>query len=390
MGAILFTAKKKGPALYEMNLSSTGTGTGVSIFRITVSSAITVTLTGAARFYTNAAGTTGESITWNVTAGALRTIYIKCTTGTAKMIFSDASKITAWGSYTQNTQDGWVTVTNSPSLSCDISTLSLITIRLTGLCTVSGTLPSSLLHFIVGSSVIWIYAGALPSGLLHFELTGANTQWTYTGALPSGLLQITITAPNGNWTYNGALPNGLTYLWLYGNSVHWTYTGELPAGLTTLRLGRTGVIWTYNGALPSGITYLALDGVNINWTYSGALPSNITYLYLVASNLAWTYSGALPLTAANITLNGIKLNWTGLDFTGTTNIIAMQLLNYRVAKMTSVDMVTMLTSLKNRIGTLPASIVLNDYLDYANPPQAVLDAKAALLAVKGCAATLGA
>jgi len=44
-------------------LTSTGNGTGVSTLSVTVSTTTTFTLDGAARFYTDAGGTLGESTT---------------------------------------------------------------------------------------------------------------------------------------------------------------------------------------------------------------------------------------------------------------------------------------------------------------------------------------
>ena len=45
-------------------------------------------------------------------------------------------------------------------------------------------------------------------------------------------------------------------------------------------------------------------------------------------------------------------------------------------------MVTLLTNLTNRAGTLPATMTINDYADYAAPPQSVINAVAALKAAK--------
>jgi hypothetical protein len=60
----------------------------------------------------------------------------------------------------------------------------------------------------------------------------------------------------------------------------------------------------------------------------------------------------------------------------------LTLTNYRIAKMSSADMVTLLTQMTNRTGTLPATITINDYADYASPPTEVTNAVAALKAAK--------
>jgi hypothetical protein len=50
--------------------------------------------------------------------------------------------------------------------------------------------------------------------------------------------------------------------------------------------------------------------------------------------------------------------------------------------MSSADMVTLLTQMTNRTGSLPTTITINDYADYALRPQAVTDAVEALKAAK--------
>ena len=142
---------------------------------------------------------------------------------------------------------------------------------------------------------------------------------------------------------------------------------------------------TGNRALPTGLTYLDLLGTNINWTYTGALPTGLTYLVLSGTNINWTYTGALPTGLTYLFLSGTNINWTGLDISGTGNITdanGFRLLKYRISKMSSPDMVTLLTSLTNRVGGLPATITINDYADALAPPAEVVAAVAALKLAK--------
>jgi uncharacterized protein YjbI with pentapeptide repeats len=201
-------------------------------------------------------------------------------------------------------------------------------------------------------------------------------------ALPTDITYLFLSGANINWTYEGALPADITYLYLNGANINWTYTGALPADITSLYLNGANINWTYEGALPADITYLYLNGANINWTYTGALPTGITNLSLSGANINWTYSGALPTNITYLFLNGAKINWTGLDIGNNGNITVLSLIDYRVEKMSSADMVTLLTQMKNRTGTLPATVTINDYADYALPPQAVTDAVAALKTAK--------
>ena len=281
--------------LYAFDLEATGTGAGVSTLRLESSANITLTATGNVKFYDDSGGTTNEGTERTVTSGALRTFFLKCTSGTGKILVSDNSKLTSVGNVDTS---GWDSGTNAAKITMDVSKISVTTFSIAGNSQLNGGFSES----ITGS----------------LRVSGNNINWTYTGALPSGV---------SGW------------LVLSGNNINWTYTGALPSGV-------------------SG--WLVLDGANINWTYTGALLSGIT--------------GGLWLSGANI-------NWTGLNV-GNGNITAFNLGNYRIAKMSSDDMVTFLTHLKDRTGSLPNTITINDYADFASPPQSVIDAVAALKVAK--------
>ena len=278
---------------YAALLTSIGDGSGVSTLRMEVSADITVTLGTNAKFYSDSGGTADESATWSLTAGALRTIYLKCTTGTATMTFSDVSKVTKWGN---DTTDGWT----------------------------SGT----------GAALVTATPGKLVN-LLQLRISGRST-----------------------------------------------LIGVLPTGLTNLELNGTFVSWTYNGALPTGIQVLLLISNLIAWTYNAALPTGIQILYLIGNSIVWTYNGMLPNALLVINIAGILIDWTGLNVGNSGNIGTFLLSNYRINKMSSTDMITLLTQLTNRTGPLPTTITINDYADYASPPAEVVAAVNALKLAK--------
>lgn len=248
-------------------LTATGTGAGVTTFRIEVSSDQTIYLDGAARFYTDAAGTLGESITWAVTAGALRTIYLKCTTGTANMYITEPLNVIKWGN---STTDGWTSGTNAAKINIEIGELPLTQFNITG------------------NSEI---TGALPSGLTWLQTVGSGINWTYAGALPAGVTYLYIDSANIAWTYSGALPAGLTALRLLGAAVAWTYSGALPAGVTAININGAGIDWTYNqitgtanfsvfllanyrvGKMSSANMVIMLDSMR---TKTGTFPATVT------------------------------------------------------------------------------------------------------------------
>lgn len=171
--------------------------------------------------------------------------------------------------------------------------------------------------------------------------------------------------------------------------------GDLPATLQKWRsnAAQTNSLKTTGGsfALPAALTYLYWEaGANFTWTYNGALPSGLTFIYLRSTSgaLGWTYSGAMPTGLTFILLESPAHEVTSLDFSGGSAITVFTLNDWRVTKITSADMVTLLNNLAARVGNLPATLTIKDYVDAAAPPQAVTDAVAALKVAKPTVTTV--
>ena len=253
--------------LYSMLLTSTGNGTGVSTITLTVSASLTLTLGANAKFYTDAGGTLGESSTWTVTTGAARTMYLKCTTGTATMSFSDITKLTNWGA--------WTSATNAASLSGDVSKMIFLTyLRVEGSNTLSGSVAAltSLTYLRVeGSNTLSGSVAALPS-LTSLYVTGSNILSGSVEALPS----LTSLYATGSNTLSGSVEalTLLTSLYVFGSN---TLSGSVAA-LTSL-------------------TYLRVEGSN---TLSGSVEALtlLTSLYVTGSN---TLSGDLNPVVSDLT-----------------------------------------------------------------------------------------
>ena len=224
--------------------------------------------------------------------------------------------------------------------------------------------------------------GAPPSGVTTWYLSGSNIFWTYTGAPPSGVTSWLLEGNNIFWTYTGAPPSGVTYWRLDGSNIFWTYTGAPPSGVTYWWLGGSNIFWTYTGAPPSGVTYWYLYGSNIFWTYTGAPPSGVTYWILSGSNIFWTYEGAPPSGVKYWLLSGSNINNINTNFSGNSNYSTFNISNWRLEKIGDDEMIEILNSLKDRVGTMPSTITIGDYLNYSNPPQAVIDAVEALKIAK--------
>ena len=238
-----------GVSLYRAFLTAQGDGTGIATLRLESSEDTVIMIEGSGRFYTDAAGTLNESTEWNLTAGALRTIYIRQPSDSSNLVFVRPDLIIGIGAIGVY---GWESYATAPLFSINISKL------------------------------------------LFLQILRINDYTTITGALPVNL------------------------------------------------------------------TYLHLRGDNINWTYTGALPVNLTTLYLYGDNINWTY--------------------TTIEGTATINIF--DLIKFRTEKLTSAEMVTLLTSMTNKVGGFPSTVTINDYADYTNPPQSVIDAVALLRSTK--------
>lgn len=101
-----------------LTLTATGNGTGVRTLRMKSYGDMHVILTGRAWFYTNPEGTAGKSKIWHLEPGEIRTIYVRCASGNALMIFHHADRLMEWGDYYY---DGFAGTENCPSVGGDLS-----------------------------------------------------------------------------------------------------------------------------------------------------------------------------------------------------------------------------------------------------------------------------
>lgn len=101
------------PEQYSMKLLSTGTGAGVLTFKLEVIEDIILTLDGAGKFFDDLGGTVNEGVTRTITAGALRTVYIKVPSGVANLSFSNQLAVIEIGHHPTN---GWLSPANGPSV----------------------------------------------------------------------------------------------------------------------------------------------------------------------------------------------------------------------------------------------------------------------------------
>ena len=81
-----------------VELTASGTGAGVLTVRLNSTEANAVSLSGGGRFYSDSAGTSGETTSVTLAAGVATTLYVKLASGTSRMYIQKGSKISEWGS----------------------------------------------------------------------------------------------------------------------------------------------------------------------------------------------------------------------------------------------------------------------------------------------------
>jgi len=141
-----------GEATFE--LLPTGDGTGYAILRMEASETTTLSIRGGdAKFYTDNSGA-GESSTWTITSGAIRSIFVKCTSRSL-LVFPKQGVITKWG--ISKSLNGWSSEINAPLISSVGFPLRNLThLHLSGQCEFSGSLPSGLTYlYLLGTNINW-------------------------------------------------------------------------------------------------------------------------------------------------------------------------------------------------------------------------------------------
>ena len=205
----------------QLTVTATGTGAGVSTLVLAASEDTTLFLGGNANFYTDAEGTLGATSTFTVVTGADRTIYLKCTAGTAYLNIQK-NKLT---------KINIASAVNSPSIGEDISRLTALTyLSVGGNNTLSGSVAglTTLTYLAVTGDNTLTGSIAALTALTSLSVFGNNTLTGSVTALPS----LTLLEVAGYNTISGSIAAlvGLEYMSAWGSN---TLTGSI-ASLTGL------------------------------------------------------------------------------------------------------------------------------------------------------------
>ncbi len=313
-----------------LTVSARGDGSGIAAFVIKVSSPLVLNLSGSAKFYTDAAGTLGESSTTTVAAtGALVTKYIKCPSGTCNLQFMDANFLIGFGHALNlgSTNPVWVRSigggydANTPGLNATnwhfpycvdigvaypaivtfISDLSSLPQTIERAVIVSSATITGELSDIGASCVLFSLSGAnsisgnlsdMPPAMEYFGIGGSNTITGDITNLPDSLIRIDLT---GNNTVYGDIAN----LPQSGNLTTFYVTGYNTISGSVADLDYSGIV----------LDRFSVYGSN---TISGApadIPASITRFELTGNN---TFSGDIANFSATLDYILIGGNYSSL------------------------------------------------------------------------------
>ena len=260
---------KLNPKPLIATLTSTGTGAGVSTLRLWVTKDITLTLTDVARFYDNSVGTTNEGTTRTVVAGAMRTFYLKCPSGTASLIFSDVRNLVRWG---DNSIEGWVSSTNAASIAANVESLTNLTyLRVSPSSTLSGSVAGltnlTYVYVLVPNTLSGSVAGL--TNLTGLAVWGSNT---LSGSV-AGLTNLTGLSVQGSNTLSGDIG--------VNNMVNGISSFFLITGKNQMTDYTAGAVWsdvsvTINPDVGYGYSSTEIDNILIDMANSASGPTGKT------------------------------------------------------------------------------------------------------------------
>jgi hypothetical protein len=287
----------------EFVLTSFGDGSGVGEMNLVVSESVYMSIDGVGKFYTDAAGTTGESTSKLIETGALRKTYIRVTSGTATVRIKNV--VTSFGALVGGsyaTGRGWETANNInyPCLSTDCSKLTHVTaITIFGHNTTYGDISAftgiTVLEIACASSIhtLATYGSTVTCNLDAFNSLTTLDVWdktVFTGSLSGKVnLQVIWVGGLSSFTCDLSTCPALTTCITYATNT-FVPTGSIAGNTTIVALQCIGLN-TLSGSI-AGCTNLAL--LSIYGLTSITVP-NVTLL----TKMSLLYIPTIALTSAN-------------------------------------------------------------------------------------------
>lgn len=338
------------PTGYALGINTRGNGTGVTSMNLRTSGPVVLTISGAARFYSDPAGTLDENTTWNVNGAT--TLYMRCPVGTGIITFSNPALLTILGGYGGGYVPGG---SNSPTVSGNpmsfvnltefefnggnIFTIAISDIPATmtrfifngtnltgnlsqippnivsfycyGPCTVTGDvadIPASVtgLIFASGSNTIYGDIADIPVGIFNFQIEGLNTLSGDIGDLSASMYYFKAF---GNNTITGnvnTLSAPLAYLLLYGSNTITGDINDIPASIIIFNVSGNNTLSGDISNLKAGLNSFYADSLTNTIAGSiNALPPNLAIFNISNNGVAITGDVVnLPATMTTLYVRG--------------------------------------------------------------------------------------
>ena len=334
-GAKVFSLTKSATNPPHLYLTPTGNGTGVARINMRVSSNITAVLTGDAHFYTDAAGTIGESQRWDMSAtGGYINRYLRCT-GSAQMYFNDITKVIRWGDVSI---DGMTSPANGASVSFDIAIFTnLQSISGIYLNTIYGQLHSLTSLIDVGMSdntTISCNLSALNPAITRIALTNNLSNINVYGAITALVNLVTLFIGKYTATPVGVITGDCTnlvhlrefYVVDNGNTI----TGDVT-GMTDMRFLE---VRPYSGVTDNNSMYGSISGMTLMYNYwlngtgnsvGGSLSALNLITHFCSNSTTAVFTGDIAGMTSLVTFNVVGANHT---FAGDIAVISSHLVNF--------------------------------------------------------------
>ena len=243
----------------EIPIKATGTGSGVAAVRITSSVDTVMQTCGLAKFYTDAAGTLGESQSVSLSAGVDKLIYLRLSSGTCYLLVDKCSSITKFG-------------TSSASLLTEATN--------------APTLNNFNTRYILNNATVVRFAGNL------MTVSGSTFAWTNATVVRFDGNLMTVSGPTFAWT-------NATVVWFVGNLM--TVSGP------TFAWTNATIIW-FEGDL------ITVSGSTFAWTNATIIWFLGNLMTVSGSTFAWTNATIIRFVGNLMTVSGPTFAWANATY----------------------------------------------------------------------------
>lgn len=295
-----------------------GTGLGVAELAIETNGTTVVSLNGTARFYSDALGTLDESTTWQPSAGALRTRYVRCPSGTADLMFSDLNGLLKFGdpSGTNTAYVGWwynptlFSSANVPSLDTTNWNFPNCT-HVAFFSNLDVTFNHAITDFSPNLVELVTFLGTITGAVTDIPATceifsvSTNTISGNVSQLPAGITAVRIGMGNTITGDIADLPfTALYHIDISGSNTIYGDIADIPATVTLFHVLGLNTIDGDIANFKSGMLYVNIGGYNTVTGDIADIVSTITSITIAGYNTIYGDLVDLPGTLVSVSIEG--------------------------------------------------------------------------------------